>query len=142
MCPQRMTPAQCKHRECATTCQDVTQVSPLQYRHDRERRRFSETAVAARKGWIKPCPEPVRSDILSVSLHKQKHRPRPTTFRFKTLDEGNSGNDPICNWNSRQRQWLVDCLNTIFDNCVVRGLLSYCFVHAILLPANTICSCP
>jgi hypothetical protein len=113
------------HQECSTG-KDV-QVTPHPYSVNRgqaDRRRFSETVVgAAKKGWIKPPPEVVRSDILAVSLHKQKHRPMPFTFKFKALDEGNSGKEPICNWNSRQRQWLVDCLNTIFDNCVVRNFL-------------------
>lgn len=84
-------------------------------------RSVSSTTVAARKGWIKPPPQVIRSDILSVSLHKQKPRPVPETFKFSALDSGNTGTVPMCNWNARQREWLVDCLNTIFDNCVVRS---------------------
>jgi hypothetical protein len=78
---------------------------------------------AKKKGWIVPPPEVVRSDILSVSLHKQKQtlNQKPPSFNFKSLDEGNDSNVPVCNWSTKQREWLVECLNAIFENCVVRS---------------------
>lgn len=76
---------------------------------------------AKKTGWIKPPPEIVRSDILKISLFKQKQllREKPGTFTFEALDRGNNSNAPVCNWSTRQREWLVECLNTIFENSVV-----------------------
>lgn len=125
-------PVPCVVHELLNTRQGCVQVPQQPCRVDKGRpvhRRFSGTAATAKKGWIKPPPEIIRSDILNTSLHKQKQRPSPPTFKFKILEEGNTSNEPICNWNARQREWLVDCLNTVFDNCVVS--FSFCFSSSL-----------